>query len=126
MIAVTEVPALQVFWCIVVSILGIDLDRDVGVSVRSRKNQNSRKSLILFSKPVHLMKEPNRMEQLVSDVLCGDLGPVLEAVSSKNHLLLSSFSPDIAGASNSVFDTEWKVMTHSSPTKPAELTRGSQ
>ena len=108
MIAFTEVPALQVFGCIVVSILGIDLDRDVGVSVRSRKNQNSRKSLILFSKPVHLMKESQSMEQFVSDVLSGDLGSVFEAVSAKDHLLLSSFSPDIAGASNSVFDTEWK------------------
>ena len=71
--------------------------------------------MILFSKPVHLMKESNSMEQFVSDVLSGDLGPVLEAVSAKDHLLLSSFSPDIAGASNSVFDTEVKVMTHSSP-----------
>ena len=42
MIAVTEVPALQVFGCIVVSISGINLDRDVGVSVWSRKNQNSK------------------------------------------------------------------------------------
>ena len=49
------------------------------------------------------------MEQFVSDVLCGDRGPVLEAVPAKDDLLLSSFSPDIAGASNSVFDTEWKV-----------------
>ena len=46
------------------------------------------------------------MEQFVSDVLSGDRGPVTEAVPAKDHLLLSSFSPDIAGASNSVFDTE--------------------
>ena len=55
------------------------------------------------------------MEQFVSDVLSGDRGPVMEAVSAQDQLLLPSFSPDIAGASNSVFDTEVKVMTHSSP-----------
>ena len=43
------------------------------------------------------MKESNSMEQFVSDVLCGDLGPVLEAVPAKDQLLLPSFSPDIAG-----------------------------
>ena len=60
------------------------------------------------------MEESQSMEQFVSDVLSGVRGPVLEAVPAKDQLLLSSFSPDIAGASNSVFDTvtfdtEWKV-----------------
>ena len=74
------------------------------------KNQR----FILFSKPVHLMEESQSMEQFMSDVLSGDRGPVFEAVSAQDQLLLSSFSPDIAGASNSVFDTvtfdtKWKV-----------------
>ena len=74
------------------------------------KNQR----FILFSKPVHLMEESKSMEQFVSDVLSGDRGPVFEAVSAEDQLLLSSFSPDMAGASNSVFDTvtfdtKWKV-----------------
>ena len=60
------------------------------------------------------MEESQSMEQFVSDVLGGDRGPVFEAVSAQDQLLLSSFSPDMAGASNSVFDTvtfdtEWKV-----------------
>ena len=55
---------------------------------------------------MHLVKESQSMEQFVSDVLSGDRGPVTEAVSAQDQLLLPSFSPDIAGASNSVFDTE--------------------
>ena len=115
MIAVTEVPALQVGGCVVVRIKRIYLDRDVGVSVRSRYTMNiQNQSLILFSKPVHLMKESQSMKQFMTDVLSGDRDPLPETVPAKDQLLLSSFSPDIAGASNSVFDTvtfdtEWKV-----------------
>ena len=88
----------------------IYLDSDMGVSVRSRHNKYSKSEFeILFSKPVHLMEESQSMEQFVSDVLSGNRGPVLEAVSAEDQILLSSFSPDIARASNSVFDTEWKV-----------------
>ena len=57
------------------------------------------------------MEESQSMEQFVSDVLSGNRGPVLEAVSAEDQILLSSFSPDIARASNSVFDTEWKYDT---------------
>ena len=81
-----------------------------GLDTIKFKNQR----FILFDKPVHLMEESQSMEQFVSDVLGGDRGPFPEAVSAKDQLLLSSFSPDIAGASTSVFDTvtfdtKWKV-----------------
>ena len=45
------------------------------------------------------MKESQSMEQFVSDVLGGRLVPLTEAVPAQDHLLLSSLSPDIAGAS---------------------------
>ena len=51
------------------------------------------------------MKESQSMKQFMTDVLSGDRDPLPETVPAKDQLLLSSFSADIAGAPNSVFDT---------------------